>query len=100
MAREILVHLKAEYLYIRFSIVLAYLPKKAEQRLDNDIETVFPEGLEVVPCRFAIHRRNRWMVQEADVVITYVKNSAGGAAQFQTLALQKKKRVINLAEKR
>lgn len=40
------------------------------------------------------------MAREILVHLKYVKNSGGGAAQFQTLALQKKKRVINLAEKR
>jgi ribosomal protein S10 len=38
------------------------------------------------------------MVQQADVVVTYVKSPAGGAAQFQAMALRLHKRVINLAE--
>ena len=83
---------------IEVFIVLAYLPK------DNtaippgySIETLFPEGLESVPRRFAIAHRNRWMIHHSDYVITHVENHIGsGAAQFKEYAEKQGKTVINL----
>ena len=85
---------KTAYPQIRYAVVLAYLPNEQQ-----DEPTVYPEGLEQAPRRFAIDRRNRWMVKQADFVITYVRSDFGGAAKFQALALLQGKMVINLAEK-
>ena len=69
---------------IEFCIVLAYLPEK---KSENDFPTIFPEGLETLPKRFAIVFRNKWMIERADYVVTYVNHEIGsGAAQFKALA--------------
>lgn len=82
-----------------YSIVLAYLPtEKNPATVDNCEPTIYPEGLESVPRRFAIARRNRWMVQQADIVITYVKYSYGGAYRFAEQARKAGKRIIDLAK--
>lgn len=90
MAAKVLHRLGNRYPEIRCFTVLAYMPRSDEEYV---LETIFPEGLETVPRRYAIDRRNRWMVNQADVVIVYVKHSAGGAASFRDLALRKKKRL-------
>lgn len=95
MAAKVLHRLGNRYPEIRCFTVLAYLPHSDEEYV---LETVFPEGLETAPRRYAIDRRNRWMVNQADAVIVYVKHSAGGAASFRDLALRKQKTVINLAD--
>ena len=77
--------------------MLAYLPKKKDFDLTDFSDTVYPDGLENVPPRFAIDKRNRLMLDWADVVITYVCTSIGGAAKFKELAENKGKRVINLS---
>lgn len=59
-------------------------------------ETLLPDGIEVGPARFAIDRRNKWMVEQADYAITYVTHSWGGAAKFKELAEKKGKTVINI----
>ena len=61
-------------------------------------DVIFPP-LESVPRKFAILKRNEWMVEEADLVIAYVKYSWGGAAKTLEYAKRKKKRIINLAIK-
>ena len=61
-------------------------------------ETVFPEGLENTPRRFAIAKRNSYLVSLADVVVTYVTSPAGGAAYFKEYAEKQGKRVINLPD--
>ena len=83
---------------IKVFVVLAYLPQDgtlASSR--SSIETIFPEGLESVPRRFAISHRNKWMIQHSDYVITHVVNHiASGAAQFKEYAEKQGKTVINL----
>lgn len=51
--------------------------------------------LETVPRRFAISRRNRWMVDAADVVVACVLHDWGGAAATLQYARQKGKRIIS-----
>ena len=54
--------------------------------------------LENVPRRFCISKRNEWMVDEADLVIAFVKYSWGGAAKTLEYAKRKKVDFFNLAE--
>ena len=55
--------------------------------------TLFPP-LESVPPRYAISKRNGWMVEQASVVIAYVTHDWGGAAKTLSYARSKGKRVI------
>ena len=80
---------------ITYSVVLAYLPTE-KNKYDNLTNTIYPEGLETVPKRFAISWRNKWMIQQSDVVVTYVTHNFGGAAQFKEMAEKKGKTTINL----
>ena len=59
-------------------------------------DVIFPP-LESVPRKFAILKRNEWMIEEADLVIAYVMYSWGGAAKTLEYANRKKKQIINLA---
>ena len=96
MVLSVLRELKSEY-GIDYAIVLAYLPEKRGSADTRDLsDTLFPEGIEKVPKRFAITWRNRWMLQRSDYVITYVRHSWGGAAQFAELAQRQKKTVLAL----
>ena len=51
-----------------------------------------------VPPRYAISKRNAWMVDHADLVIARVDHEWGGAAKTLRLALQKQKRFVNLGK--
>lgn len=95
---SVLKEIKAEYPNITYSVALAYLPGE-KQECENyyaEEETFFPDGIEIGPARFAIDRRNKWMVEQADYVITHVTHSWGGAAKFKELAEKKGKTVINI----
>ena len=83
---------------ITYHVVLAYLPGKKDEFDTRDYsDTLFPEGIEVVPKRFAINYRNKWMIEQSDFVVTYVIHDIGsGAAQFKNLAERKGKTVIEL----
>ena len=82
---------------ITYNVVLAYLPTKKSEH-DDYTDTILPEGIETAPKRFAISYRNKWMVGQADIVVTYVTHSFGGAAQFKALAERQGKTVIELSE--
>ncbi len=80
---------------ITYSVVLAYLPTKKSE-YDNFTNTLLPEGIETVPKRFATSWRNKWMIQQSDVVVTYVTHNFGGAAQFKEMAERLNKYVIEV----
>lgn len=61
-------------------------------------EVVYPP-IEKTPYRFAITARNRWMVENSDTVITYVKKSSGGAYSAKHHAEKRGKMVINIVDK-
>ena len=58
-------------------------------------DVIFPP-IENVPRKFAILKRNEWMVDSADLVIAYVKYSWGGAAKTLEYAKRRKKLIINI----
>ncbi len=59
--------------------------------------TIYPP-LENVPYRFAISKRNEWMIDQSDLIIAYVKHSFGGAYQSLHCARRRGKQLVNLAE--
>lgn len=83
---------------IDYAVVLAYFPIERDGNgTPNPPDTIYPEGLETVPKRFAICYRNRWMLERADYVVTYVTHRGGSdAARYQSLAEQRGKKVISL----
>lgn len=93
LVRSTLQELTQRYPHIRCTIVLAYLPTK---QIDFPFETLLPDGIETTPKRFAISFRNKWMLKQADFVVTYIAHPWGGAAQFAELAEKQKKTIINL----
>lgn len=95
MAAMAVRELKFTYPHIRSSLVLAYLNRDYNAELYDD--TIYPP-LERVPLRHAISQRNRWMVDTADVVVSYVIHSYGGAATTLRYAERKCKRIIRLVE--
>ena len=81
---------KEIYPHIEMILVLAYLNRNIDAaRYDG---TAYPP-LEKVPPRYAIVKRNEWMVSESSVVISGVTHSWGGAAKTLEFA-QRKKKVI------
>ena len=98
MVRSALKELAEIYPHICYAVVLAYMPGKRDALTDFDYKnTLLPEGIEAVHPRFAISWRNKWMIRQADYVVTYITHSWGGAAQFSDLAEKQRKVIINLA---
>lgn len=89
--------MKADYPHIRSVLVIPYLDRAPDMTLYD--ESVYPP-LESVPKRFAISRRNEWMIDQTDVVVSGVTHDWGGAAKTLDYATRRKKRIITLISKR
>ena len=85
--------MQEQYSNIRNCLVLPYIDQPFLERIEifknHFDETIYPL-LESVPRKYAIIRRNEWMVDSADIVIAYVTYSWGGAAR----TLEYAKRII------
>lgn len=60
-------------------------------------DTILYPPIESVHLRFAISHRNKWMVEQADVLIAYVTHDFGGAYTTCKHAKRKKKRIFDFA---
>lgn len=96
MVLECLIKIKKDYPQIKYLVVLAHLGKNTLFLDKIKYNSIFPEELNKVPPKFAIDKRNRYMIDKCDYVITYVNNIVGGAAKYQEIAKRKGKTVINL----
>lgn len=97
MVSRVLQELSEKY-SIKYYVVLAYIPVGNSQIMyDEYINTILPDGIEFVPKRYAINYRNKWMIEQADCVVTYITNHIGSrAAVFKNIAERKGKKVIEL----
>ena len=92
IAASVVWELKKDYPEIESILVLPYLDRNVDaSKYDG---TTYPP-LENVPRRYAISKRNHWMVESADIVIANVKYGWGGAAQTLEYAMKKKKTIYN-----
>lgn len=90
---------KNDFPEIELIFITPYLDKnysKLEFAKYHYDDVIFPP-LENVLRKFAILKRNEWMVEKADLVIAYVMYSWGGAVKTLEYAKRKKKTIINLA---
>ena len=79
------------YSHIKAILVLAYLNREADTSGYDG--TTYPP-LETVPPRYAILKRNEWMVRVSDVVISGVTHGWGGAAKTLDYAKRRGKVII------
>jgi len=88
------------YSEVRLYRVLAYLPTEADDRLAEGFSgTVYPEGLERVPRRFAVPQANRAMVDACGFLIAYAPHATGNARKVVDYARRKGRRVIEVKDR-
>lgn len=88
--------LKKDYPFISSQLVLAYIPKEKNKyayTLKIFDSMIYPK-MEKTPPRFAIIKRNQWMINDSNFLIAYVKNHFGGA--YKTLQYAEKKKNIKI----
>ena len=95
MVYSVLKELKAKYSQIRYTVVLAYMPDEHIKEVYGE-DTLFPDGLENVPKKFAISKRNDWMIRQSAFAICYVYKITGGAAKFREKANKKGLQIFDL----
>ncbi len=78
--------------------VTPYLEPAHLEREKANYDTILYPDMGNTPRRYAITRRNRYMVENAAYVIAYVKREWGGAWTFWKYAVQKGKFLYNLAD--
>ena len=87
-----LLRAKMQFPHVICLSVLAYLRNQNNSKL----ETLFPEEAATAPARFAICRRNQFMLKKADIVVAYIRRQTGGAVKFVLEATRRGLRVIYL----
>lgn len=99
LVRKSLRKLKEIYPHIKPFAILAYMPRnKKEYEQELFLESIYPENLEFVPLKFAIVKRNEWMINRSDYVVTYTTRVVGGAYRFVELSEKQKEKIINIAD--
>lgn len=72
-------------------LVIPYIDRDYNKNLYD--YSIYPD-LETVPRKFAILKRNEWMVDNSDVVIAYVTHGWGGTAKTLEYAQKRKKKIL------
>lgn len=93
MAANVLRSFKPAYPDIRITLVTSDINESFDSNIYDD--SIYPP-LENVPSKFAIPRRNKWMVEYSDVIIGFVRRNYGGAFSAIQYAKRKKKSIIFL----
>ena len=98
-ARECAQKYKATHNDSRIVFITPYINKWLNDRkelLEKDYDEVIYPELENTPLKFAIRKRNEWMIQKSDYVFAYVERHFGGAYNSLLYAYKHKKPYINL----
>ena len=89
-------------LYARLLFVTPYLSESYTRNMEwcqGRFDGVIYPPLENVPPRYAISRRNRWIVEQADLLFTYITHEFGGAYAMYRYAKQKDKEIYQLGNR-
>jgi len=89
---------KEEAPNLKLTLVTPYLDGNHKKGfLDGEYDEIIYPELENVPLKFAVSRRNEWMVENADVVVAFIERAFGGAYKTLSYAKKIKREVINIA---
>ena len=87
-----------ELVYVAPYINISEQEKIKEMQREGFCDSSIYPPIENVPLKFAILKRNEWMMTRADMIIAYVNHSWGGAYKSLQIARRKKKRIVNICE--
>lgn len=93
---DILCEFEKEY-NIELIVVLAYLNHTNNEYFDNK-KTIFPDILTKTPIKYAIRKRNTFMIDNSDYLVTYMNSPFSNTYTNIEEAFKKKKTIINLGE--
>lgn len=81
---------------INIRVVLAYLTAKNNYTYYDSEKTIFPDCLTNTPPRFAISKRNNYMIRQSKFLICYLNNRFSNTFCFVEQALKQNIKVINI----
>lgn len=91
---DVLCELEKQY-SIQIFVVLAYLNRDGDVYYDGE-KTIYPDELAKTPLRYAIRKRNSFMIDKADYLVAYINTPYTNAYGNVLEAIRKKKKIINL----
>ncbi len=92
IALRVMRRMKKSYPHIENMYIQAYLDRPP-WNIECYDGTIYPP-IEMGPLRFAIVRRNKWIAEVADVILSYITHDTGGASTMLKHAEKYKKRII------
>ena len=81
---------------IHVVVVLAYLNRNQDNLYYDLQKSIFPDELTKTPLRFAISKRNAYMIKNSEYLVTYINTPFSRAYTNIEQAINKKKHIINL----
>lgn len=80
LAARAVIAAKQQHPEVRLTMLLPYHPAERKVILPSGFDgSLYPQGMENVPRRFAIARANRWMVEYCTHLVAYVTHPASNA---------------------
>ena len=96
LVQDVLTDMIKEGQPINLTVVLSYHNEeviRAEQKF-----SIYPDGLENTPLRYAISKRNDLLIKNSHILVTYVKHRFSNSHKWVDKAKKKGLKIINLAD--
>lgn len=95
-------YIKSKYKNVEIVYVTPYLTKPHQEKINVLIgervyDSIIYPPIESVPPKLAIIKRNEWMIDKSEIIISFVEHSYGGAYRSFKYAKKRDKKIINLA---
>lgn len=72
-------------------------PNKDFLNPNERFDSIIYPSLEHIPPRYTISHRNKWIVEQADIIVAYITYKHGGAYTMHRYACRKQKEIYNIA---
>ncbi len=95
LSSKIACNLKTLYPEIQVIVVLCY-PNELQYLKCSFTDFLMPPEIVAAPKRACIVKRNRWVVDHSDFIVSYIKYQIGGAYEIWQYAQKLKKKIVKL----
>ena len=95
LSSQIACELKILYPHIQVVVVLCY-PNELQYLKCQFTDFLMPSEIEATPKRACIVKRNRWVIDNSDYIVSYIKYKMGGAYSAIQYAEKRKKQIIKV----
>ncbi|MBR7117399.1 MAG: hypothetical protein IKC87_06815 [Clostridia bacterium] len=96
LAQRCLNEVNTDGVEIEYSIILSRVDEVALCK--NNSKTLYPDGQEKALRKYAISKRNDWMIKKADIAICYVSNRFTNCYKMLERLRRKGVHIINISD--